>query len=90
MLAGGASNLPAALTEGFQSAFLAGSVIAALGFVATLILIRSRDSRAGESLLPFDSSRFPTAQPQGLRSALNGSMRSPVRINPMSRSICLS
>jgi MFS family permease len=46
VLASGASNLPGALTEGFQSAFLAGAVIAALGFVATLILIRSRDSRA--------------------------------------------
>jgi EmrB/QacA subfamily drug resistance transporter len=40
------SNLPRALTDGFQSAFLGGAVIAALGFVATLILIRSRDSRA--------------------------------------------
>ena len=38
--------LPHALNEGFQSAFLAGSVIAALGFAATLILIRNRDSRA--------------------------------------------
>ena len=46
VLASGASNLPGALTEGFQSAFLAGAVIAALGFVATLILFRSRDSRA--------------------------------------------
>jgi EmrB/QacA subfamily drug resistance transporter len=35
-----------ALTEGFQSAFLAGAIIAALGVVATLVLIRSRDSRA--------------------------------------------
>jgi EmrB/QacA subfamily drug resistance transporter len=46
VLASGASNLPGALTDGFQSAFLGGAVIAALGFVATLILIRSRDSRA--------------------------------------------
>jgi EmrB/QacA subfamily drug resistance transporter len=46
VLASGASNLPGALTEGFQSAFLGGAVIAALGFVATLILIRTRDSRA--------------------------------------------
>jgi EmrB/QacA subfamily drug resistance transporter len=45
LLAGGSS--PAnALTEGFQSAFLGGAVIAALGFAATLILIRTRDSRA--------------------------------------------
>ena len=46
VLASGASSPPSALTEGFQSAFLGGAVIAALGFVATLILIRSRDSRA--------------------------------------------
>jgi EmrB/QacA subfamily drug resistance transporter len=35
-----------ALTEGFQSAFLGGAIIAALGFVATLVLIRTRDSKA--------------------------------------------
>jgi EmrB/QacA subfamily drug resistance transporter len=46
VLGSGASSLPGALTDGFQSAFLGGAVIAALGFVATLILIRSRDSRA--------------------------------------------
>ena len=44
MASGG--SLPNALTDGFQSAFLGGAVIAALGFVATLILIRTRDSRA--------------------------------------------
>jgi EmrB/QacA subfamily drug resistance transporter len=46
VLSAAASSLPNALTEGFQSAFLGGAVIAALGFVATLILIRTRDSRA--------------------------------------------
>jgi EmrB/QacA subfamily drug resistance transporter len=46
VMATGASTLPNALTEGFQSAFLGGAVIAALGFVATLVLIRTRDSRA--------------------------------------------
>jgi EmrB/QacA subfamily drug resistance transporter len=46
VMASGGSNLQSALTDGFQSAFLGGAVIAALGFVATLILIRSRDSRA--------------------------------------------
>ncbi|HEX3263171.1 MAG TPA: MFS transporter [Solirubrobacterales bacterium] len=46
VMASGTSSLPNALTEGFQSAFLGGAVIAALGFVATLILIRTRDSRA--------------------------------------------
>ena len=35
-----------ALNEGFQAAFLGGAVIAALGLVLTLVLIRSRDSRA--------------------------------------------
>jgi hypothetical protein len=35
-----------ALTEGFQSAFLGGAAIAALGLVLTLILIRNSDSRA--------------------------------------------
>jgi hypothetical protein len=40
------SNLPHALTDGFQAAFLGGAAIAALGFVAALVLIRTRDSRA--------------------------------------------
>jgi hypothetical protein len=45
--AGGArSELPNALNEGFQSAFLGGAGIAVLGFVLTLVLIRGRDSRA--------------------------------------------
>ena len=44
-LANGASS-SVALTDGFQRAFLGGAVIAALGFVATLFLIRSRDSQA--------------------------------------------
>jgi EmrB/QacA subfamily drug resistance transporter len=35
-----------ALTEGFQSAFLGGAIIALLGAVATLVLIRSSDSKA--------------------------------------------
>ena len=46
VMASGNSTLHNALTEGFQSAFLGGAVIAALGFVATLVLIRTRDSRA--------------------------------------------
>jgi EmrB/QacA subfamily drug resistance transporter len=46
VMATGTSKLPNALAEGFQSAFLGGAVIAALGFAATLILIRTRDSRA--------------------------------------------
>ena len=43
---GGDSSLASALTEGFQAAFLGGAVIALLGFVLTLVLIRGSDSRA--------------------------------------------
>jgi EmrB/QacA subfamily drug resistance transporter len=43
---GDPSALTNALTEGFQSAFLAGAVIAVLGLALTLVLIRGRDSRA--------------------------------------------
>ncbi len=43
---GDPAALPNALTEGFQSAFLGGAVIAGLGLVLTLVLIRGRDSRA--------------------------------------------
>jgi predicted MFS family arabinose efflux permease len=43
---GHGTGLTNALNEGFQSAFLAGAGIAALGFVLTLVLIRGRDSRA--------------------------------------------
>src|SRR4029079_19202608 len=34
------------LPDGFQAAFLGGAAIAFLGFILTLVLIRSRDSRA--------------------------------------------
>ena len=46
VLAAGGSSLANALDEGFQAAFLAGAGIAALGVLATLLLIRTRDSRA--------------------------------------------
>src|SRR6185295_16401957 len=46
VMATGHSTLQNALTEGFQSAFLGGAVIAAVGVVATLVLIRTRDSKA--------------------------------------------
>ncbi len=46
VMASGTSSLPNALTHGFQGAFIGGAVIAALGFLATLVLIRTRDSRA--------------------------------------------
>ena len=45
-IATGTSSLPNALTDGYQAALLGGAVIAAIGFVATLVLIRTRDSRA--------------------------------------------
>jgi hypothetical protein len=47
---GDPAGLPNALNEGFQAAFLGGAVIAALGFVLTLVLIRGRDSRAHVAL----------------------------------------
>jgi hypothetical protein len=46
VIATGASSLPNALTEGFQIAFLGAAMIAGLGVVATLVLIRTRDSKA--------------------------------------------
>ena len=45
LLAGGSSPVNA-LNGGFQAAFLVGAGIAGLGVVATLLLIRTRDSRA--------------------------------------------
>ena len=45
--AGGApSAVPNALVEGFQVAFLGAAIIAVIGLVLTLVLIRSSDSRA--------------------------------------------
>jgi EmrB/QacA subfamily drug resistance transporter len=46
VMASGGSSLENGLTEGFQAAFLGGAVIALLGFVLTLVLIRGSDSRA--------------------------------------------
>src|SRR6185436_623722 len=43
--ASGADNATA-LTDGYQDAFLGGAVIALIGLVATLVLIRGRDSKA--------------------------------------------
>src|SRR6188472_1784067 len=40
------SDQLSALTDGFRAAFLGGSLIAMLGFVLTLVLIRGSDSRA--------------------------------------------
>jgi EmrB/QacA subfamily drug resistance transporter len=46
----GSSHDPAVLVEGFQSAFLVGAGFAVLGLIATLLLIRSSDSRAHVAL----------------------------------------
>ncbi|MGD9735670.1 MAG: MFS transporter [Solirubrobacterales bacterium] len=50
------SRDPGTLTEGFQAAFLAGAGLATLGLIASLVLIRNRDSRAhvelGEEAAP--------------------------------------
>jgi EmrB/QacA subfamily drug resistance transporter len=42
----GESHDPVKLTEGFQTAFAVGAVFAVLGLIATLVLIRSKDSKA--------------------------------------------
>lgn len=42
----GQSRDPAVLTDGFQAAFLTGAGFAVAGLIATLLLIRSSDSRA--------------------------------------------
>jgi hypothetical protein len=40
---GDTAALPNALTEGFQVAFVVGALLAALGLVLTLVLIRTRE-----------------------------------------------
>jgi EmrB/QacA subfamily drug resistance transporter len=46
VMAAGGSTVRGALSHGFQGAFLGGAVIAVVGLLATLTLIRNRDSRA--------------------------------------------
>ena len=48
--AAGAPPSPAVLTDGYADAFMVGSGIALLGVLATLVLIRGRDSRAHVAL----------------------------------------
>jgi EmrB/QacA subfamily drug resistance transporter len=62
VMATGSSGLPNALTEGFQAAFLGGAVIAALGVVATLILIRTRDSKAHMEMAKAEAGEQEAAQ----------------------------
>ena len=58
---GDPAALPGAITEGFQSAFLGGAAIAALGLVLTFVLVRSRDSRAHLSIGAAGPGEAPTA-----------------------------
>jgi EmrB/QacA subfamily drug resistance transporter len=51
-----------ALTDGFQAAFLGGAAIAAVGFAATLVLVRSRDSRAQLELSTATTTETATAR----------------------------
>ena len=44
--------LPTALTEGFEAAFIWGAVVAALGIVVALVLVRSRDLEAAVEEVP--------------------------------------
>ncbi len=55
-LAGGSSPV-SALNEGFSAAFAAGAGFAVLGLIATLVLIRTRDSRAHVELARADTAR---------------------------------
>ncbi len=48
--ASGGAPTPVMLTDGYAAAFLVASGIAALGLVATLVLVRNRDSRAHSEL----------------------------------------
>jgi len=43
---GDPAALPAVLTEGYSDAFVVGSGLGLVGLIATLVLIRGRDSRA--------------------------------------------
>jgi MFS family permease len=56
---GGPAAVPAALTEGFQAAFLTGAAFAVLGIVLGSLLIRGSDSRAHVEL---DQARGAEAQ----------------------------
>jgi EmrB/QacA subfamily drug resistance transporter len=65
VMATGQSTLPNALTEGFQNAFLGGAVIALLGFVATLVLIRTRDSKAHQEMATAEGGQAEATAPAG-------------------------
>ncbi len=54
---------PAVLTEGFQDAFLVGAGFAVLGLIATLLLIRSSDSRAHVALGDGEPAELPVTDP---------------------------
>jgi MFS family permease len=66
VMASGHSTLPNALTEGFQSAFLGGAIIATLGVIATLVLIRTRDSKAHMEMANAEPERPESAQAEAV------------------------
>jgi EmrB/QacA subfamily drug resistance transporter len=59
---GNPADLPQILTDGYADAFLVGAGIALLGVVATLTLIRGRDSKAHTELAA-DSAGQPAGEP---------------------------
>jgi EmrB/QacA subfamily drug resistance transporter len=64
--AGDPAAAPAILTDGYADAFLAGAALAVLGLIATLTLIRGKDSRAHMELgdgVPATGASDPAAEP---------------------------
>jgi EmrB/QacA subfamily drug resistance transporter len=57
VLASGSSSLTNALNEGFKVAFAAGAGFALLGLIATLVLIRTRDSREHAQMARSEAAR---------------------------------
>ncbi len=72
--AGDPAAVPAILTEGYADAFMVGAGIAVLGFIATLVLIRGRDSRAhmeiGDGSAPAASSNGASPEDQATKREL--------------------
>jgi EmrB/QacA subfamily drug resistance transporter len=60
---GNKAELPSALTEGFQSAFLTGAGFALLGLVLGAVLIHGRDSRAHQQQARIAGAEHPAEAP---------------------------